>query len=190
MVSEQEESDGRTGVLIPRVTGSTTRAIVQEPAASSQDRTIEARGIYVQWPFSRLLVSGMKLVEDRVYDLGHKNIGLEKQEMFLVETCKKVSLSRDVSVDCSQLEPGPPSGVKRVIGIITFSESMKYRDLDQWRASQHCIAPETSIDQVGWDGSGDRYGWLVGHVRAVVPQVVDAGGMTGFKERTLKVRML
>ena len=145
MVSEQEESevsyrslctvDGCTGVPIPRFSGSTTRAIVQVPAASSQDRTLEARGIFVQWPFSRLLVSGMKLVEDRVYDLGHKNIGLEKQEMFLVETCKKASLSRDVSVDCSQLEPGPLPGVKRVIGIITFSGSMKYRDLPQWRTT-------------------------------------------------------
>ena len=44
------------------------------------------RGINIQYPFSRLILSGVKSVEARRYPLGHRNLAHKNEDLFLIET--------------------------------------------------------------------------------------------------------
>jgi hypothetical protein len=44
------------------------------------------RGMNIQYPFSRLILSGVKSVECRRYPLGHRNLAHKNEDLFLIET--------------------------------------------------------------------------------------------------------
>ena len=44
------------------------------------------RGMSIQYPFSRLILSGVKSVECRRYPLGHRNLAHKNEDLFLIET--------------------------------------------------------------------------------------------------------
>ena len=152
-------------------------------------QTLTLRGLFVQWPWSQLLLEGTKTVEDRKYQLGYQNIGIQGEDHFLVETSQKVSLKRDVLSDTISLPPGPPSGQKHVVGIIRFGSQAKYESLSSWQkaSGKHCINPDSNTQTCGWDGSGDRYAWEVESVQRVQPLLINAGGMRGFVAKSLEL---
>ena len=43
-------------------------------------------GLNINWPFSQLILAGVKTIETRKYALGHMNIAQPDLEMWLVET--------------------------------------------------------------------------------------------------------
>ena len=47
---------------------------------------LSLRGINIQYPFSRLILSGVKTVEVRTYRLGDRNLGGVNEDLFLIET--------------------------------------------------------------------------------------------------------
>ena len=47
---------------------------------------LSLRGINIQYPFSRLILSGVKSVECRRYPLGHRNLAHKNEDLFLIET--------------------------------------------------------------------------------------------------------
>jgi len=42
------------------------------------------RGLNIQYPFSQLILSGVKLVEARRYPLGYRDIAAAEEELFLI----------------------------------------------------------------------------------------------------------
>ena len=48
-------------------------------------------GLNVNWPFSQLILAGVKTVEARSYALGYRNIAQPAVEMSLVETPGKAN---------------------------------------------------------------------------------------------------
>ena len=48
--------------------------------------TLSLPGLNINWPFSQLILAGVKTVEVRSYALGYKNIARPGVEMWLVET--------------------------------------------------------------------------------------------------------
>ena len=63
------------------------------------------RGLNIQYPFSRLILAGLKDTEVRDYALGYRNIAHPDEEMFLIETPPQES-----SVGRGRLHsPGPAS---------------------------------------------------------------------------------
>lgn len=96
-------------------------------------------GINIQTPWSGLLINGSKTVETRSYHLPFKYLGVE---LALVET------------------PGKSGRFKsRIIGTITFSESFKYDNKQQWMEDYLRHKVDVADRNYGW-GNKAKYGWL------------------------------
>ena len=50
--------------------------------------TLSLPGLNINWPFSQLILAGVKTIEVRAHALGHLNIAQPNAEMWLVETCR------------------------------------------------------------------------------------------------------
>src|SRR5262245_57207558 len=69
-------------------------------------------GINIQWPISRLILSGEKTIETRTYPIPKKYIGMD---MLLIET------------------PGKRGAFKaRIVGIIKFQDSFYYESKNEF----------------------------------------------------------
>jgi hypothetical protein len=100
-------------------------------------------GLNIQCPWADLLMSGSKTVETRSYHLPLKYVGVP---LALIET------------------PGKTGKFKsRIIGLITFNESFKYKSKDHWTYDyyRHMVNEK---DIYGWNDFKDKYGWVVGNV--------------------------
>ena len=101
-------------------------------------------GLNVQSPWSTLLINGQKSVETRSYRLPQR---LEGVELALIET------------------PGKRGKFKsRIIGIITFSESFRYKDKNEWTNDYHRHRVDENDDDYGWKYYKSKYGWVVSNV--------------------------
>lgn len=101
-------------------------------------------GINIQTPWSGLLIDGSKTVETRSYHLPFKYLGVE---LALVET------------------PGKSGRFKsRIIGTITFSESFKYDNKQQWMEDYLRHKVDVADRDYGW-GNKPKYGWAVSHIK-------------------------
>lgn len=101
-------------------------------------------GINIQYPWSELLINGVKSVETRTYHLSEKYMG---ETLALIET------------------PGRYGRFKaRIIGTITFSHSFKYPDQKAWQDdyNRHCVAVDDPI--YNWKDDKPKYGWVVSKV--------------------------
>lgn len=106
-------------------------------------------GLNIQWPWSRLLLSGEKVVETRSYPIPDKHIG---KELAIIET------------------PGPRGAAEagiakaQIIGTITFSDSFEYQSRDQWLADRkrHCVSPGDPV--YGFKSDTPKFGWVVASV--------------------------
>ena len=72
----------------------------------------------------------------------------------------------------------------RIVGTIAFSHSVKYSDLESFRADagRHRI---TEGGKYNWDGEGEMHAWHVSSCRRLVTPIPQPGkkGVTGFTER-------
>ena len=138
------------------------------------------RGLNIQYPFSRLILAGLKDTEVRDYALGYRNIAHPGEEMFLIETPPKNLAS--VAVDCTHL--GPPPRRAQVVGTVSFSESEKYMTRAAWNRDRkrHCIKRGSLLD---WPcGKGQKYAWRIGQVRRFhEPVPVSDHTQTGYPTR-------
>ena len=143
----------------------------------------------VQWPFSQLLMLGVKMKEARKYALDKRGVANVGEEMWLVET------RGDPGTDAKQLAQaemsdeviGPRPDKSHIIGTITFSHSWPYCN----QASFHGDVAAHRVKKGGsedWSGVGQMHGWSVRSVRALETPVpvrdegrkISQATMTGF----------
>ena len=159
---------------------------------------LSLRGINIQYPFSRLILSGVKTVEVRTYRLGDRNLGGANEDLFLIETpgsrnLKGALLDRRYPI-------GPPPSVAQVIGIVRFSSSEQYANKPtsryQWHMpswnkhrSKHRIKEGGHYD---WNRKDAMYAWHVDNVQPF-SEPVPAGEkcLWGYRRhRTLEVTLM
>ena len=159
---------------------------------------LSLRGINIQYPFSRLILSGVKTVEVRTYRLGDRNLGGVNEDLFLIETpgsrnLKGALLDRRYPI-------GPPPSVAQVIGIVRFSSSEQYANKPtsryQWHMpswnkhrSKHRIKEGGHYD---WNRKDAMYAWHVDNVQPF-SEPVPAGEkcLWGYRRhRTLEVTLM
>ena len=159
---------------------------------------LSLRGINIQYPFSRLILSGVKTVEVRTYRLGDRNLGGVNEDLFLIETpgsrnLKGALLDRRYPI-------GLPPSVAQVIGIVRFSSSEQYANKPtsryQWHMpswnkhrSKHRIKEGGHYD---WNRKDAMYAWHVDNVQSF-SEPVPAGEkcLWGYRRhRTLEVTLM
>ena len=150
---------------------------------------LSLRGINIQYPFSRLILFGVKTVEVRTYPLGDRNLGGDNEDLFLIETPgiwpldgKKWLDARLDDAHCDeiwsregalkdplfngtglQLPHGP-----QAIGIIRFSWCGQFFPNAYGRHYWNGMRSKHRIKAFGrhdWNGKGQMYGWYVDKVQ-------------------------
>ena len=132
--------------------------------------TLSLPGLNINWPFSQLILAGVKTVEVRSYALGYRNIAQPDVEMWLVETpgnAKAISTGW-VLAGGAAVVPRPENA--QIVGTVTFSRSDEYETPAAFRADEenHRIAKGGSYD---WDGKGKRHAWRVSAIRRLARPV-------------------
>lgn len=144
------------------------------PAAApieSEPERLALRGLNIQWPFSQLILAGIKTAEVRGYTLGHRNPNvLPGEEVWLIETKGTSEAPGNAVGDRACFGERPQKA--RIVGTVTFSHAERYADVTAFRAdvSNHCICEGGDKD---WDGSGERYAWRIASVSALQEPLVD-----------------
>ena len=86
------------------------------------------RGLNIQWPFSRLILAGTKIVEVRDYDINHGNPNvLPDEELWLMVTIGNPTPSTNAIGGCSEMGKRPAKA--HTVGTVIFSRSEKYTDI-------------------------------------------------------------
>ena len=159
---------------------------------------LSLRGINIQYPFSRLILFGVKTVEVRTYPLGDRNLGGDYEDLFLIETPGSRNL-KGALVD-RRYPIGPPPSVAQVIGIVRFSSSEQYANMPT--SKYQCHMPSWNkhrskhrIEEGGhydWNRKDPRYAWYVDNVQPF-SEPVPAGEkcLWGYRRpRTLEVTLM
>ena len=173
-----------------RTTGESKWPCEEQPGPARALSLLSLPGLNVQWPFSQLIVMGVKKVEVRKYDLGWRRIAEARREMWLVETPgDRKSLRSGWAIAGDNVVAERPE-VARIVATIVFSHAKKYVSREEFRDDEenHRIGEGGNYD---WDGSGDMYGWYVAEVRRLYEPIEQAGpkGTTGFTvPRSFSVR--
>ena len=145
------------------------------------------RGINIQYPFSRLILLGVKSIEARTFPLGHRNIATADEELFLIETPGAKNAHGAVVDD---IPIGPPPQRAQVIGTVSFSASQAYASESAWKRDRpkHCIREGGRYD---WGGTGEMHAWYVDKVqRFSEPVAAGTKSQTGYgTPRTLEVTL-
>ena len=148
--------------------------------------TLCLRGLNIQWPFSQLILLGVKTEEVREYALGHRSICPSGEEVWIVET-RGHHVNAKTNAMCDGLPLGPRPLRTQIVGTVRFDDATSYPSTEAFRVAseQHRIALGSKFD---WDGKGSRFGWKVDRVRALVgPVPVESTGVTGFGPRSFTV---
>lgn len=125
------------------------------------------RGLNVQRPWARLLLSGVKTVEARKYTLKK----LKKETLWLIETPGKPG-KRFASLMKTLGGLAPPGNwckkdKAKIIGTVSFNACFQYASREQWISDRcrHCIPEGSEFDWKLEDGH--MYGWVVGAVQTL-----------------------
>ena len=99
-------------------------------------------GVHIQYPWSQLLLSGEKTVETRKYPLPKK---FEDVSLAIIETAGK----------------SKPTFKARIVGIITFSNSIEYKNFEDWKLDEkrHSVSVDNPI--FAYKENVRKYGWVV-----------------------------
>ena len=146
-------------------------------------------GLNIQWPFSQLILLGVKTEEIRTYALDtgkteerRRYNAKPNQEVWIVETKGPTNKPmKNAIVGDVHIPPRPIAA--HIVGTVTFSYSHQYKDQNTFHEARnkHCIAEASEYD---WDGTSDCFGWHVSKVRALTtPMPIASKGMTGFGPR-------
>jgi hypothetical protein len=95
-------------------------------------------GINIQYPISRLILSGEKTIETRTYPIPKKFLS---QDMLMIET------------------PGKTGDFKaRIVAIIRFRKCFKYQNISEFYKDEkrHMVTPDSPW---GWNNSKGKWGW-------------------------------
>ncbi|CAE7576933.1 unnamed protein product [Symbiodinium natans] len=135
-------------------------------------------GINIQYPWSRLIIAGVKTIEVRKYPLGKYPCFTAGQDVFLIETPGQRSTD---GADCA-IDVGPPPEHSRVIGLLRFNGCFQFADLEEFEV----FRAQTRIRQGGkyaWSNLGDGpiFGWGVGSARELEPIPADGKTMLGWQ---------
>ena len=129
--------------------------------------TLCLHAINVQWPFSQLLLSGVKTKEARTYALGTNGVAIAGQELWLVETKgRETDTNQRDLAECVGEKIGSRPGLSQIVGTIVFSGSEQY-------SSEACFRGDVAAHRVkaggrlDWSRSGVMHGWRVQHVRVL-----------------------
>jgi len=140
-------------------------------------------GLNIQWPFSQLILLGVKTEEIRTYALEHRGIAKANREVWIVETKGPTNKAvKNAIVGDFDIPPQPNAA--HIVGTVTFSHSHQYKDQNTFRQARdkHCIAQGSK--KYDWDGTSDCFGWQVSKVKALkTPMPIASKGMTGFGPR-------
>ena len=152
----------------------------------SEAVTLCMRGLNIQWPFSQLLLMGVKLEEVRAYALDYRGIAKTDEEVWIVETkghCAKASANAILT----DIQIASRPAAAQIVGTIRFACSQPYYDKQAFHEARcrHRIKAGSLFD---WDDHHPIYGWRVDSVRALtVPINVGRTGQTGFEARGFSV---
>jgi hypothetical protein len=100
-------------------------------------------GINIQWPISKMILSGHKTVETRTYRIPEKYL---KTTLAFIET------------------PGPHGDFRaRIVGLLLFDKAAEYSNEDAFYAdsTRHCV---TRSSPWKWDNK-QKWGWTIGSLR-------------------------
>ena len=138
---EGEEASAATGQAVG---GSTT-------SGAGLGVTLSLPGLNINWPFSQLILAGVKTVEARSYALGYRNIAQPDVEMWLVETLAQANAIAKGWALAGGAAVAPRPEKAQIVGTFTFSRSDEYENLAAFRADRenHRIAKaDTAIGTV------------------------------------------
>ena len=116
-------------------------------------------GINIQFPISKLILSGKKTIETRHYSLPEKYVG---QEMFFIET------------------PGKNGNFSaRIVAIIVFGKSFQYSNSDDFYAdkARHFVSPKSPYR---WKKALTKWGWPILRLQ-ILPKAVPAPKRRGIR---------
>ena len=146
--------------------------------------TLSMPGLNIQWPFSQLILAGVKTVEARSYTLGYRSIAQPGVDMWLVETPGQVHGLSKVWVLDGGAPVAPRPAKAQIVGTVTFASSVEYKSLAAFQADRenHRIAEGSRYD---WCGNGEMHAWHVSAVRRLAQPVPQPGpkDVTGFARR-------
>ena len=152
---------------------------------SDADALYGMSGININWPFSQLILAGVKTVEVRSYALGYRNVAQPDVEMWLVETpgpFRGSSLAALGSALLGDTVCGSQPQIAHIVGTVTFSTSHKYKHIREFHADEerHRIVRGSRYD---WRGCDQRYAWSVSATRRLTETIPQPGpkGVTGFR---------
>lgn len=118
-----------------------------------------APGLNIQFPISRLILSGEKTIETRTYPLPKNYIN---RDLILIET------------------PGKNGNFKaRGIATIRFSSSFPYKSERAFYKDKkrHHVTPDSPW---AWDSKAPKYGWIVANIEPF-PDPKEVRGKRGIK---------
>ena len=147
--------------------------------------SLELCGVNVQYPWSPLILAGVKAVEVRKYPLGRYPSFIAGQVLFLIETPGQ-GFTQDA--DCA-IDVGAPPEKARVIGVVRISGCFQFVDLAEF----DLFRDQTRITSGGrYDwlrlGDGPVSGWVVGNTKEAEPTPADSKTMLGWQRpRSLTV---
>ena len=145
------------------VGGSSGTPTEETHSQETHTQELALRGLCFQYPFSRLLLSGQQTIAARGYRLGFRNIVNADEEMFLIETPPRHVNGADLEGGLA----GDPPREAQVVGTITFSKSVQYKEgrgVAAWKRDRHRhrIKEGSKLD---WDGKREMHAWHVACVR-------------------------
>ena len=148
----------------------------REGAATS---TLSLPGLNIQWPFSQLILVGVKTVEVRTYALGHKSIAQPDVEVWLVETPASANaiVKGWALADGDSLRRSLRARPRRaqIVGAVTFSRSSQYESLAAFQADRENHRIAEGRHRYDWDGSGKRFAWHVSAFRRLTQPIPQPG---------------
>lgn len=121
---------------------------------SQKRKTARIAGLNIQYPWSRYILDGKKVVETRHYPLPEKHIG---KEMALIETPGKEGVKEGIQT--------------RIIGIIVIEKCIKYDSKESWLKDKKRHLVEDGDNLYGYKNDKDKWGWVMRVIRAVEPQM-------------------
>ena len=152
--------------------------------------TLKAPGTNIQYPFSRLILYGVKIEEVRKYAL-RKPIIEHGGYTWIVETPGEKSSAAEPIAVAPYMDALPPRPKKaQIIGLARFTHSSVYKDWNSYDEArqQHCIHPDNTSKEWQPSVSENCYAWHVAEVKELVEYVKPpAGGMQGFRATELSV---
>ena len=161
-------------------------------ASTIERQRLSLRGLNIQWPFSQLILKGIKGIEVRSHALGHKpHIARANKLMWLIETPgPSPNANANAMAQGFDIQARPRQA--QIVGTVKFSRTERYDGELAFRADarNHCIRKYSKKEKACL--AKECHAWKVGDVRPLKkPRPARKKSMTGYsKPRSLKVEFL